>query len=171
MPKLKRPRRRAYMYSNHKGLARVAMSSVNEALYDDPLVSAEQRLIDQVQRYADGGPRPADYLEFEIDPRLGDMWFRRAAVAAIAVQMRLMARALGKNPSAAELREGNLAARIVEDRLFGKPIEKMAVAGRVRIEFGGLNPDVFPQEPKEAEAEIVEIPTDAGTEAPEEEDE
>lgn len=168
MPKVKRPRRRAYMTSGN-GMTRISMATVSEAMYDDPLVAGEQHLIDQVQRYADGGRRPPDFLEFEIDPRLGDMWFRRAAVLAIAVQMRLMARAMGKRPSPTDLREGNLAARTVEERLFGKPIEKMAVAGRVRIEFGGLNPDVFPQEPKEAEAEIVEIPTDAGTEAPEEE--
>lgn len=161
--KTKRPRRRAYVTAKGgRVLARVVPDSV--LLNEDPLIQAEERLAHDAIRYADTGHRPPGFERFEVDPRLGDLWFRKAAAWAFAVQVRAMARALAPHATPHDLREANVAARAVQDRLFGKPLERMAVAGRVRIEFGGLNPDVFPQEARAAEAEVVDIDGASGTE-------
>jgi hypothetical protein len=62
---------------------------------------------------------------------------------------------------------GVRAAMEIQNRLYGKPVEKLAVAGRVKIEFGGLNPNVFPQqEPEAGKSEIIELVGTEGVEIP-----
>lgn len=157
-------RKRRRSASSYKGYNVVLAPKADDLGQDDPLLILESEHVDGVQIYADGGDRPEGYHRFEVDPRLADVWFRRMGVAAAAVQWRAMVKAMEPQSSPLQVQNGLRAAMEVQNRLFGKPIEKMAVAGRVKIEFGGLNPDAFPKEAREAKAEVVDIPADAGTE-------
>lgn len=156
-----KPRRRASSFKGYQ----VVLAPESATTDEDPLVRQEQSRVNDVQRYANGGPKPSGYDRYEVDPRLADVWFRRMAVAASAVQWRAMMLGMLKDASALQVQNGLRAAMEVQNRLFGKPIERLAMVGRVRIEFGShLNPDVFPKEAPVQAAEIVEIPTDFGTE-------
>jgi hypothetical protein len=156
-------RKRRRSASTYKGY-RVVLAPSHDPVHDDPLSLAESLRVDGVQRYADGQRKPPGYDRYEVDPRLADIWFRRMGVAANAIQWRAMIRAMADGATALDIQNALRAADAVQNRLFGKPVERMAVQGRVKVEFGGsLNPDAFPKEAKEAAAEIVDIPTDLGT--------
>jgi hypothetical protein len=157
-------RKRRRSASSFKGF-RVVLSPSTDPILDDPLYAEEARHVDGVQRYANGDRKPNGYDHFEMDPRLADVWFRRLSVAAAAVQWRAMIKAMGGDASSLDIQNAIRASEQVQNRLLGKPIERMAVAGRVKVEFGGnLNPDAFPQEVKEAAAEVIDIPGNTGTE-------
>jgi hypothetical protein len=156
-------RKRRRSGTTYKGY-RIVLSPGRDPVTDDPLYAEEAHRVDGVMQYAEGGRRPPGYGRFEIDPRLADVWFRRMGVAAAAMQMRAMFRAMQADASSVDIQNGVRAAADVQNRLLGKPLERMAVAGRVKVEFGStLNPDAFPQESKDAAAEIVEIAGDTGT--------
>jgi hypothetical protein len=150
-------------HAKHRPRRRMVLAPIPSE--DDVLVEAETRQIERVMRQANTTQRwPARFLDMEQDPRLADVWFRRMGVVAAGVQLRAMMRAMNKYASVGDVNNGVTAARDVQNRLYGKPIERMAIAGRVKVEFGGLNPDAFPKEPREAQSEIVDIPGDTGTE-------
>jgi hypothetical protein len=156
-------RKRRRSASSFKGF-RVVLSPSRDPVLDDPLYAEETLRVDGVQRYANGDRKPHNYDRFEMDPRLADVWFRRMSVAAAAVQWRAMLRAMLDGATSLDIQNAVRAADQVQNRLLGKPIERMTVQGRVKVEFGGnLNPDAFPQEAKEAAAEVIDIPGDTGT--------
>jgi len=168
MPDYKRPQRKATQYKKYS----MVLGPKRELADEDPILKKEQRTVNRVQDYAQGvKPKPRGYNRMEVDPRLADTWFRRAGVPAYAVLLASIEAAMAPGADHRDRMNGVRAAMEIQNRLYGKPVEKLAVAGRVKIEFGGLNPDAFPQRPPASgEAEIIEISGDTGTELPDEGD-
>jgi hypothetical protein len=164
VPKYKRPQRRATQHKKYQ----MVLSPHRELPDRDPLLVREVRAVSRVQGYAqDGKPRPRGYTRMEIDPRLADVWFRRAGIPAIAILLRACEVGMAPEATERDRMNGVRAAMELQNRLYGKPVEKLAVAGRVKIEFGGLNPNAFPQtEPEAGASEIVELVGTEGTEVP-----
>jgi hypothetical protein len=89
---------------------------------------------------------------------------------SLVVQNKALEAAIASDAGPHEIDTGAMVARNILDRRLGKPVERVMTASKVVVTFEGLRPDVFPTEPREAQAEIVEIPGDTGTEVDDDED-
>lgn len=80
-------------------------------------------------------------------PEAIQLWLEGQQVLSMAVQERALSLGLTAN-SHKEFKLIDVARRVAEnvlDRTRGKPTERIAVASRIRIEFGGLDPSLLPQ--------------------------
>ena len=79
-------------------------------------------------------------------PEAIQLWLEGQQVLSMAVQERALALGLTANRHK-EAKLIDVARRVAEnvlDRTRGKPTERIAVASRIRIEFGGLDPSLLP---------------------------
>jgi hypothetical protein len=81
-------------------------------------------------------------------PEAIQLWLEGQQVLSMAVQERALA--LGLTASAEKSPKlVDVARRVAEnvlDRTRGRPTERVAVASRIRIEFGGLDPTLLPSQ-------------------------
>jgi hypothetical protein len=70
--------------------------------------------------------------------------YRLASADGFILRWWIIQEAFKHPDNPAMLRLGMEAAQGLENRVMGKPTEKVAVAGKVHIEFGGLRPEELP---------------------------
>jgi hypothetical protein len=125
--------------------------------YDEFIVVA-------LETWARHGKRPKRPKRFEISPEIADVVLGHLSAKSIVVQSRALDRAIAPEAGPHEIDTGAMVARNILDRRLGKPVERVMTASKVHITFEGLQPDVFPQKEREAQAEVTEIPGNLGTE-------
>lgn len=123
----------------------------------DELGGADQVKALLLETYWRRGEIPPAKLIGKMDPRLAAAVLERLGIYALGVQGRMMDLAIKEGASEGERQLGAMVARNVLDRALGKPVERVAVAGKVEVTFAGLDPTRLPAAEAVDRTEVVEV--------------